>query len=414
MTAPATIFVAHDAPIRDAQFLPGGAQILTGAVDGEMKLWRFAEPDLLGAALPVCEQTFDHYNGNYRGVRITADGRLAIILGANWTQIWSLRLGGWFSDLTDQDEEFMVLAKNENLMVTEANWVHGGLRVWDLQRGRPVAVLKAPREKISPRYHPAMEDMNEGEIDAATPMGLITNVSVINDKLLAVSTENHQTMLFDLDRLVLERQIPNSIALIHDDCHTAFSSGSSSTRVAFDLFDDSIAKVKMEDAADIYGHGKVACLGDGRVITTSETTISVWRPGDWTCCLTIPDAHAVPPSENPTYASINHLVVLPDGVHFATATPCAHPKVWNSDTGLEVAMAPTADVERRHGTGRLRLHPLGLLGEVSNTVHLWDPYSGDAIWVSPALHSLLDVAADGRIACGHQNRLAIFTPGLGG
>jgi hypothetical protein len=414
MTAATTTFIAHDAPIRDAQFLPSGAQILTGAIDGEMKLWRLAESDLLGAASPVCTQTFDHYNRNYRGLRITADGRLAIIHGANWTQIWSLRLGGWFSDLTDQDEELMVLAKNENLMVTEANWIHGGLRVWDLGRGRPIAVLRAPREKISPRYHPTMDDMTEEEIDASTPMALITNVNLVDDRLLAVSTENYQTMLFDLDRLVLERQIPHSIALIHDDGHTAFSYGSSSSRMAFDLFDDSIAKVQMEDAADIYGRGETACLGDGRVVTTSETTIRVWRLGDWTCCLTIPDAHAVPPSENPTYASINRLVVLPDGDHFATATPCAHPKVWNSDTGLEIAMASTADVEKPHGTSRLRLHPLGLLGEVSNTVHLWDPGTGETIWASPTSHRLLDVAADGRIACADGNRLVIAVPGATG
>ena len=411
MTAPATAFVAHDAPIMDAQFLPGGDQILTGAMDGEMKLWRFTEPDLLGAKPPICTQTFDHYNRNYRGVRITADARLAIIHGANWTQIWSLRLGGWFSDLTDQDEEFMALAKNERLMVTEANWVHGGLRVWDLRHGRPLGVLQTLQEKSNPLYHPAMEDMTEDEIDAATPIAGITHVNLIDDRLLAVSTENHKTMLFDLDRLVLERQIPYSIALIHDDGRTAFSSGSSSSRTAFDLFDDSTTKIAMEEAADIYGRGKIACLGDGHVVTTSVTTIRVWRPGDWTCCLTIPEAHAVPSSENATYASISQLLVLPDGKHVATATPCAQPKVWNADTGSEVAMASSADTEGTQGTDRLRLHPLGLIGEVSNIVHLWDSGSGEIIWASPASHRLLDVATDGRIACAGGNRLVIVAPG---
>ena len=74
-------------------------------------------------------------------------------------------------------------------------------------------------------------------------------------------------------------------------------------------------------------------------------------------------------------------------------------------------MALTVDAEPRHGTYRLKSHPLGLIGEVSKTVHLWDPQSGEVIWASPTSHHLLDVAADGRIACADGNRLVIVSPG---
>ncbi len=417
MSAPAVEFstatvVGHEASIRNAQFLPGSIQILSNATDGEMRLWDFAQPDLLDAARPTCVQAFDHYNNNYRRVRITADGRLAIIYGHNWTQIWNLRLGGWFSDLTGQDEEFLVLAKGETLMVTEANWRHGGLRIWDLRRGRPIATLQAPREKISPRYHPAMEDMTEDEIDAHTPTARITNVTSIGDNKLAVSTENYRTMLFDLDRLKLVRNLSSRVTLLHDDGHTAFSAGSSPDLTAFDLFDDPVAKVNMDQALDCYGLGKIACLADGRVVTTNQTTIRIWRPGDWTCGRTIAKAHAVPRSENATYASINHLVVLPDGQHFATATLCDRPKVWNPDKGSKVAMAISANARKPHCTDRLKLHPLGLIGEVSNVVHLWNPRTGQVLWATPASHRFLDVAPDGRVACANGNQLVIFTPGV--
>ena len=218
---------AHKAPINDAKFLPDGHRIITNAIDGEMKLWDLAQSDVSGAAPPTCVQSFDHYNGNYRGVRVTADGRLAIIYGANWTQIWNLESGDWFADLIDEDEEFKVLAKNESLMVTEARWKHGGLRVWDLKRGRPIAVLGAPQEKISPHYHPAMEDMTAEEIDAHTPMGIITNMTLIGDNKLAVSTENYRTLLFDLDVLKFERELHWRVTSVHSDGHTAFSAGSS-------------------------------------------------------------------------------------------------------------------------------------------------------------------------------------------
>ncbi len=405
-----TTVAAHKETIRGAQFLPGGTRILTNTHDGEMKVWDLDHPDLLAAPRPTCIQAFDHHNRNHRGVRVTADGRLAILYGANWTQIWNVQLGGWFADLTGEDEEFKTLAKNETLMVTEATWKHGGLRVWDLKRGQPIAVLRMPQQKISPNYHPAMEEMTDEEIAAHTPTAMITNVTLIGDAKLAVSTEKYSTYLFDLETLSLERELGYRVTALHSDGHTAFAAGSSPGLTAYDLFDEDADKINMDEAVGYYGRGEIACLADGRVVTTNETSIRVWQPGGWTCSRTFADAHAMPPDANPAHAVINQLVVLADGSHFATATPYDAPKVWDPDAGSKVAMALNTATGIPPGTERLTTHPLGLIGEVSNIVHVWNAETGAVIWSAPASHRLLDVAPNGRIACADGHHLVITTP----
>lgn len=413
MTSPkmnATAVVAHQEPIEKACFLPNGRQILSRAYNGETKLWDLAEPDPAGAARLSCGQAFDSNNEYSHGMCVTADAKLAILFGSNWTQIWNLPFGGWYADLTDQKEQFLTLAKRETLMITDASRKHGGLRVWDLKRGRPIKTLTVPLERISPSYHPAMEDMTEDEIAAHTPTALITNVTLIGDDKLSVSTENYRTFLFDLDSLELVKELGYRVTSVHSDGRTVFSAGSSGDLTAHDLLDDTVAAVRMDDALEGRGIGEIACLADGRVVTTNHMSFRIWRPGDWTCVRTVADAHSVPPDTNPAHARIHRLVVLEDGLHFATTNPYEPPKVWNPNDGTNVTMALKTDPEPSFDAGALRRHPLGLIGEVSGRVYLWDVRSGDILWSTPASFRLLDVAEDGGIACAHQDQLVFFTP----
>jgi WD40 repeat protein len=330
---------------------------------------------------------------------VTPDGRHAVFHGADWTQVRDLRSGRWIKGLRDEEEAFALLAKR-----------HGGLRVWDLARGQALATLKIPREKISPGYHPAMEGMTREEIDLHTPTALITAVVAAGRDKLIVSTEAHRTILFDLNRFEPVKELRYRVKVVHPDGRTAFSSGSSPGLVAFDLFDDRTGTVHLEDAVGHYGRGKIAFLGDGRMVTTNENSIRLWREGSWDCILTIPDAHEPSRPEEPERGAIDELVVLADGARIATSAAFDGPRVWNLEGGEATAMAADPDSGDSQGASGLTLHASGLVGATPCGVRLWDTRTGKVLWSRDSACKALDVARDGKIACAEGDRLVVVTP----
>ncbi len=281
--------------------------------------------------------------------------------------------------------------------------------MWDMEHGRPLATLKFSPGKISPHYHPAMEDMTEEEIDMHTPSARIKGVAEAGRDKLLVSTENHETVVFDLNSFEMERVIPDNVMAVHPDGHTAFSSSAFPCLVAFDLFDDRVERVRLEKAIGEDGRGKLVFLPDGRMVTTNGNAIRVWREGTWECLLTIEDAHDLPEKPEPWERGIGAVVVLADGNRVATASAVdPRPRVWDLESGESVVMK----AERGDGPGveHLAAHPSGLVGGTPAGLCLWDTATGDVLTALECPCRGLDVAPDGRIACAAGKDLVVLAP----
>ncbi len=397
---------AHDDGIELVRFSPDGNRLLSLGWHGTVKLWDFRQPTFWNKRAINCAQEIAQETGKFRGCSVTPDGRFVVLHRAESTHVWDASGGRWHFEL--EDETFRLLTRDGNLLITEGPW-NTGLRLRDMNNGKVLAAIDLDAGKIRPSYNPAMDDMTDEEIEVHTPNALIAHISEVDEGQLIVSYENHKTFTVSLVTHEVEGPTPYIVKALHPNGRTAFARESSPHLTAFDLFNTDIKPIRLDDAVETYGIGRIAFLANGNMVTTNDNAARIWQNETWTCLRTIPIANEKETGTNPRDSRINALTVLGDGARVATASDSDRPRIWNGATGasVEVEGSESEVVGARQLVG----HPEGLIGMVAGGLRLWDDQSGAVKFSIDEAGPAFDVAPDGTFAVGDETDLVIVKPG---